>query len=107
MEPVSGTVCMSERATSQSRRKVNYQIIKRRPKPPIQELPDDGVQHGPAPDEGFVPGIQKSHGNYFEAVNFERFNAIVAEDLRLRINSQHQGNIRPIDVGIEQAHLLP
>src|SRR5512140_1720284 len=64
------------------------------------------MQHRAAPDQGLVAGIQEPYRDDLEAVGFQRLNAVVAENLRLRIQAQHQRDVGAVDVGIEQADLV-
>ena len=64
------------------------------------------MQHGAAPDQRLVARIQKSDRDHFEAVGFERLNAVVAEHLGLRVDAQHQGNVGAVNVGVEQADFV-
>ncbi len=60
------------------------------------------MQHGAAPDDGLVAGIEKSDGNDFQAEGFDRLDAVVADHARLRVHAQHQRNVGAIDVSVEQ-----
>src|ERR1700685_273036 len=65
------------------------------------------MQHRPAPDNRLVSGIEQSHRNYFDPKGFQRLNAVLAHHARLRIHSQHQRNIWPVNIGIEQPNFMP
>jgi len=64
------------------------------------------VQHRTTPDDGLVAGIQESHGDNLQAVRQDRFNALVADRLGLRVGSDHERNIWPVDVGVQQPNLV-
>ena len=64
------------------------------------------MQHRAAPDQRLVAGIQKSNRDDFEPVSFERLNAVVAKNFGLRVDAEHQRDVGPVDVGIEQADLV-
>ena len=40
-------------------------------------------------------------------MRFERLNAIIAQNLGLSIQSEHQRHVRAVDVGIEQSNFVP
>jgi hypothetical protein len=63
---------------SRARRQIHDQVVERYSNHRAQELLDDGMQHGTAPDQGLVAWIQKPHRDHLEAVGFERFNPVVA-----------------------------
>ena len=64
------------------------------------------MQHGAAPDQRLVAGIQEPYRDDFEAVRFQRLDAVVAENFRLRVEAQHERNVGTVDVGVEQADLV-
>src|ERR1700685_1247400 len=71
-----------------------------------QKVLNDLVQHGTAPDNWLVPGMEKSDRNYFQTKGLNRLNAIFSHHLRLRIYAEHQRNIRAVDIGVKQANLV-
>ena len=64
------------------------------------------MQHGAAPDQGLVAGIQEPYRDDLQAVGFERLNAVVGKNLGLRVDAQHQRDVGAVDVGIEQSDLV-
>ena len=64
------------------------------------------MQHGAAPDQRLVARIQEPHRDDFEAVGFERLNAVVAEHLGLRADAQHQRHVGTVNVGVEQTDFV-
>ena len=40
-------------------------------------------------------------------MRFQRLNAIFSQNFRLRTGAQHQRHIRAVNIGIEQADLMP
>ena len=87
-------------------RQIHDQVVEFSPHHRAQKLLDDGMQHGAAPDQRLVTGIQESDRDDFKAVGLERLNPIVAENLGLRVEAQHQRNIGAVNVGIEQADFV-
>ena len=63
---------------------------------------NDGVQHGAAPNEGFIARVQESHGHQRDAISFERLNTL-ADGMWGLPDSHHERDIRAIDIGIEEA----
>src|SRR5436305_1646962 len=55
----------------------------------LQELLDDRVQHGPAPDQGTIPRADEAHGDYLNTVICKRCNAILTENVGLAIHAHH------------------
>ena len=64
------------------------------------------MEHRSSPDQGLVPGIEESDRNYLEPVHGEGLDAIVPQDFRLLAQSQHQRNVRSVDVGIEETDFV-
>src|SRR5260370_39792883 len=87
-----------------ARRQINQQIIKNTPLDLLQELPDDGMQHRPAPDQGLVPRIQKAHRDRSHSVLLQRFEAVLANYFGLSACPQHERDVGAINVAIQQAH---
>src|SRR6266850_3583571 len=65
------------------------------------------MQHRSSPDQGLVPGIEESDRNYLEPVYGKGLDAIVPQYFRLLAQSQHQRNVRSVDVGIEETDFVP
>ena len=65
------------------------------------------MQHRPTPDQGLISRIQKPDRNDLEPVRIDRRNLIFAHYLRLLVRSQHERNVRPIDIAVEQSHFVP
>ena len=63
-------------------------------------------QHGTSPDQWLVTRIEKSDGDYFQPVGFERLNAVLARGLRLPAKPEHHGDVRAVHISIEQAHFV-
>ena len=106
--PVSGTVCTSDkRDVARARRQIDDEIVELSPLHETQKLPDDRVQHGPAPDDGLVAGIEKSDRDDFQPESLDRFNAVLANHARLVAHAQHQRDIGAVDVGVEQPDFVP
>ena len=59
------------------------------------------MQHGTSPDDGLVAGIEKSDGYDFQAEGFDGLDSIVPDHARLRVDAQHEGNVRTVHIGIE------
>jgi hypothetical protein len=61
------------------------------------------MKHGTAPDDGLVTGIEKSYGDYLEAVGLHGLDAIFSNHFWLAAYSQHEWDVGTVDVGIEEA----
>ena len=86
--------------------KINDQIIELAPFDLAQELPNDRVQHRPAPDQRLVSGIEQADGNCFQPVYRERLDAILTQHSRLRAGAQHQRHVRTINISVKQPDLI-
>src|SRR6267142_840852 len=65
------------------------------------------MQHRSSPDQGLVPGIEESDRNYLEPVYGKGLDAIVPQYFRLLAQSQHQRNVRSVDISIEETDSVP
>ncbi len=88
-----------------SGRQIDNQIIELAPIDAAQELLNHAVQHGPAPDQRLVAGIQEAHGHDAHAVFFERLDAL-ADGVRLGADAHHERHVGTVDIGVEQAHFV-
>src|SRR5271163_5068697 len=95
-----------ERYVSGSGRQVDYQIVQLSPLHRAQELLDDRMQHGAAPDERLVSGIEEAHGDNFESVRVDGGNLIFAHHFRLLVGAEHQRNVWSVDVAVEQPYFV-
>src|SRR3989442_7201392 len=89
------------------RRQVNHEIIKLTPLYRAQKLLDDGMQHRPPPDQRLITRIEKTDGDDLQPMSFERHNPVIRQDLRLSADSQHEWDVWPINVRVEQTHFMP
>ena len=64
------------------------------------------MQHRPTPNKRLVAGIQETDRNNFEAMNFQRRDAIVAANLRLPADAEHERNVGAVNVSIQQADFV-
>ena len=64
------------------------------------------MQHRTAPNQRLVSGIQNPTRDHLEAVRFERLNAVVGENFRLRVEAQHQRHVGTIHIGIKQTDFV-
>ncbi len=77
--------------------------------PPLhqpQELLHDLVQHRAAPDDGLVPRIKKSNRDHLQPKRLQRLDAVFPNRLRLPAHAQHQRDVRPVHIGVEQANFV-
>ena len=81
-------------------RQVDDEVVEFSPHHRTQKLPDNRVQHGTAPDQRLVAGIQEAYRNNFQPMGFERLNAIVTHHFRLTCKAEHQWNVRTVDIGV-------
>jgi hypothetical protein len=88
MAPVMGAVWM--------------RVVELAPIHAAQKLLDDAVQHGAAPDQGLVAGIQEAHGHQLHAELIEGLDAL-AVGHGGAIDAHHQRDVGAVDVGIHQA----
>src|ERR1700675_443669 len=91
---------------ARARRKIDYQVVELPPLHGVQELANDLVQHGAAPDYGLVAGIEKAYGNDLQPMRQDRLDTLVADRFRLRIRSEHQGDIWAVDVRVQQSYFV-
>src|SRR5262249_35785603 len=85
---------------------VDDQVVELAPFDQTEKLTNDLVQHGAAPDDGLVAGIEKSDGDDFEAEGFERLDAIFADHARLSVDAEHERDVGAVGVGVEQYDLM-
>src|SRR6266496_5314697 len=64
------------------------------------------MQHRAAPDHRLVARIKKSNRNHFEPVRLNRLNLVIRVGLWLTAGAQHERDVWPVHVGIEQSHLI-
>ena len=86
-------------------RQIDDEIVEFAPGHLPQELLDDSMQHGTAPHQRLVAGIQVADGDDANAEALGGNDHVVFGQLRLAGCAQHQGDVGTIDVGIEQADL--
>ena len=65
-----------------ARRQVDDQVVEFAPIHAAQELLDHAVQHGPAPDQRLIAGVQEAHRHQLHAVLFERLDALAVRHRR-------------------------
>src|SRR5579859_13594 len=85
-------------------RQINQKIIKGAPLNLLQELPDNRVQHGPAPDQRLIAGVEEAHGDRPYAMLLQRLQAVLADYFRLSARPQHERDVRTVYIAIQQAH---
>ena len=95
-----------QRNVSCARRKIDDHVIEFSPFDQAEKLADDLVQHGTAPDNGLVAGIEKSDGDDFQAERFNGLDAVFTDHARLGVHSKHQRDVGAVDVGVEQANFV-
>ena len=101
--PVIGAVWISDSCTSPvPGGRSMTQVIEFAPIHAAQELLDDAVQHGAAPDQRLVAGIQESHRHQLHAVLLERLDAVAVRHRRA-VDAHHQRHVGAVDVGVHQA----
>src|SRR4051812_42839456 len=64
------------------------------------------MQHGTAPDQRLIAGIEQANGDQLYAKRLERLDAVIADDAWRLASVEHQRDIRAIDVGIEHANFV-
>ena len=60
------------------------------------------MQHGPAPDQGLIAGVEEAHRDRTDAVLLQGFEAVLTHNLRLGAYAQHQGNVGAVNITIKQ-----
>ena len=95
-----------QRDVSSARRQIDDHVVELSPFDLSEKLLHDLVQHGTAPDDGLVAGVEKSYGDYFEAVGLHGLDAIFSDHFWLTAYSEHQRNVWAVNVGIEQADFV-
>ena len=95
MAPVSGTVWISEMATSPARRQIDHEVIQFSPFDLPEKLANHRVQHGSAPYQRLVSRVQKSDRDYAQAVALDRNDAIAFGDLRRWLVPSMSGTLGP------------
>src|SRR5712675_1368340 len=58
-------------------REIDDEMVEFAPLRAAQELRDDAVQHGAAPDHRLVAGVEQAHGEHFQAGNVDGDDALV------------------------------
>ena len=91
---------------ARARRQIDDEVVELSPLHLAEKLLDDGMQHRPAPHQRLVARTEKSDRHHLQPVTLRRQNAIFADDARRHRRAQHQGNVGPIHVGIEQPDLV-
>ena len=86
-------------------RQIDDEIVEFSPGHLPQKLLDDPMQHGTAPDQRLVAGIQVADGDDANAEALGGNDHVAFGQLGLAACAQHQRNVGPIDVGIEQSDL--
>ena len=89
-----------------SRRQIDDHVIEMTPLHKSQKLLHDLVQHGTAPDDGLVAWIQKSNRDDLQPKGLQRLDAVFPNHLRLPAHAQHQRDVWPIHIGVEQANFV-
>lgn len=87
-------------------REIDDEVIEFAPLDAAEELRDHAVEHGAAPDHGFVAGIEKAHGDHFQASDLDWDDAFFGGGLGLLQSAEHDGNVGAVDVGIHQADFV-
>src|SRR5579859_2059141 len=87
-------------------REVDDEVIELAPLDTPQELRDDAVQHGAAPDHGLVAGIQQAHGDHFHAGDLDGDDAFFRGGLGLLEGAEHDGDVGAVDVGVHEADFV-
>ncbi len=89
-----------------ARRKIDQEIVELAPDDAAQELRDDAVQHRAAPNHRCVAGAEQAHRDHLDALRFDRMNALVGRGPRFFLRAEHDGDVRAVDVSVEQADLV-
>ena len=63
------------------------------------------MQHGAAPDQRLVAGIQEAHRHELDAELFERLDALAVRHGRA-VDAHHQRHVGAIDIGVHEAGLV-
>ena len=87
-------------------RQIDHQVIEFAPIHAAQKLLDDAVQHGSAPHQRLVAGIEEAHGHQLDAELLERLDALAISHGGA-VDSHHEGHVGAVDVGVHQAGLVP
>ena len=86
-------------------RQIDDEVVELSPGHAPEELLDDAVQHGTAPHQRLVSGIQIADRDGANAVALGGNDAVVGSQLGLAACAQHQRNVGAVDVGVEQSDL--
>ncbi len=87
-------------------REVNEQVIELAPLDAAQELRDDAVEHGAAPDHRLVAGVEQTHRDHFHAGDLHGDDAFIGGGLRLLQSAEHDGDVRAVNVSVHEADFV-
>ena len=86
-----------------SRRQVNDEIVEVAPLHVAKELLNRATDEGPAPDDRLALRNEELNGDDLDAVALDRLDLAARAGLRGAGRPHHLGNVRPRDVGVEEA----
>ena len=86
--------------------KIDDEVIELAPLDAAQELNDDAVQHGAAPDHGLVAGIEQAHGDHFQARDLHGDDALFGGGLGLLERAEHDGHVGAVHIGVHEADFV-
>ena len=64
------------------------------------------MQHGTAPDQRLVSRIKEADRNDLEPVRVDGYNLALAHHFRLLVGAEHERDVRPVDISVEQSYLV-
>jgi hypothetical protein len=93
----------SQLNVARARRQIHDEVVEFAPLRAAQKLLNHAVEHGAAPDERFVAGIEQAHGNHFQAVGFDGDDGALVNGARLFVGAEHYRDVGAVNVRVEKA----
>ena len=90
-----------------ARGQVDHHVVQRAPLDVLEELGEDLVDHRAAPDHGVVLTDEEVHAHELHAVLLGRDDLLLRGGLWALVGPDHPGNVRAVDVGVEQPDARP
>ena len=93
-----------ERGVPGPGRKVDDEVVEFAPGDIGEELFDQSMDHGPAPNDGRIIGYEKSHGHELEPVSFQGNYALIRSGCRAAAHAGDERKRRSVYIGVENAN---
>jgi hypothetical protein len=104
--PASGTP-LRHRELGWRARQGENEVVELTPDHVPEELGDELGHHRTTPDDRGALADEHAHRDRTDAKAFGRDDATVLANRRGAFDSEHHGDARPVDVGVEEAHRRP